>query len=123
MPTQPATLPEKDQLPPVQRMVSVLWPSFLTAGVATIIFFTLFDPVQLSLLAGGPEVPPAAFSAGVIPSTYVPFRNGQILAVAAAGLGSAQVLPVDFNRLAVKTAQHKNQLNGYPRYSQRRRNR
>jgi hypothetical protein len=56
MPTQPATLPEKDQLPPVQRMVSVLWPSFLTAGVATIIFFTLFDPVQLSLLAGGPDI-------------------------------------------------------------------
>lgn len=56
MPSQPATLPEKDQLPAVQRMVSVLWPSFLTAGVATIIFFTLFDPVQLSLLAGGPDI-------------------------------------------------------------------
>jgi ribosomal protein L11 methyltransferase len=36
-----------------------------------------------------------------------------ILAVAAAGLGSAQVLAVDFNRLAVKTAQHNIQLNGF----------
>ncbi|MFH1811623.1 MAG: 7-cyano-7-deazaguanine synthase QueC [Pseudomonadota bacterium] len=37
-----------------------------------------------SLLAGGPAVPDAAFVEGQIPSTYVPFRNGQILAVAAA---------------------------------------
>jgi hypothetical protein len=56
MPTQPATLPEKEELPIVQRIVSVLWPSFLTAGVATIIFFTLFDPVELSQLRGGPEI-------------------------------------------------------------------
>lgn len=55
MPTQPATQPDRD-LPMVQRVASVLWPSFLTAGVATIIFFTLFDPVTLSLIAGGPEI-------------------------------------------------------------------
>jgi len=36
-----------------------------------------------------------------------------ILAVAAAGLGSAQVLAVDFNRLAVKTAQRNVRLNGF----------
>lgn len=36
-----------------------------------------------------------------------------ILAVAAAGLGSTRVLAVDFNRLAVKTAQHNVQLNGF----------
>ena len=51
MPTQPATQPDQD-LPVVQRIVSVLWPSFLTASVATIVFFTLFDPVMLSLVAG-----------------------------------------------------------------------
>lgn len=47
--------PQQD-LPVVQRIASVLWPSFLTAAVATIVFFTLFDPVQLSLIAGGPEI-------------------------------------------------------------------
>jgi len=36
-----------------------------------------------------------------------------ILAVAAAGLGCAQVLAVDFNRLAVNTAQRNIQLNGF----------
>jgi hypothetical protein len=55
MPTQPATQPDND-LPVIQRIVSVLWPSFLTAGIATIVFFTLFDPVELSMVAGGPEI-------------------------------------------------------------------
>ncbi len=31
----------------MQQNISILWPSFLTAGVATIIFFTLFDPIHL----------------------------------------------------------------------------
>lgn len=52
MPTQPATRPESDQLPAVQRIVSVLWPSFLTASAATIVFFVLFDPQQLGDLLG-----------------------------------------------------------------------
>ena len=56
MPTQPATTPERNQLPVVQQIASVMWPSFLTASAATIIFFTIFDPAALSLLAGGPEV-------------------------------------------------------------------
>ena len=30
--------------PRVQRIIAILWPSFLTAGVATILFFTAFDP-------------------------------------------------------------------------------
>lgn len=28
----------------VQKAVAVLWPSFLVAGVETILFFTFFDP-------------------------------------------------------------------------------
>ncbi len=32
------------ELPKIQRIISVAWPSFLMAGLATIIFFTLFDP-------------------------------------------------------------------------------
>jgi hypothetical protein len=30
--------------PKIQRIIAVLWPSFLMAGVATILFFTAFDP-------------------------------------------------------------------------------
>ena len=30
-----------------QRIISVLWPSFLTAGLATALFFTAFDPLDL----------------------------------------------------------------------------
>jgi hypothetical protein len=30
--------------PVIQRIVSILWPSFITAGIATILFFTAFDP-------------------------------------------------------------------------------
>ncbi|MFC1589095.1 hypothetical protein ACFL3P_02375 [Pseudomonadota bacterium] len=31
-------------IPVVQRIVSILWPSFITASVATIVFFSVFDP-------------------------------------------------------------------------------
>ena len=34
-------------IPRSQQVIAVLWPSFLTAGVAVIIFFTLFDPYDL----------------------------------------------------------------------------
>lgn len=30
----------------MRHLIAVLWPSFLTAGVATIVFFTLFDPLE-----------------------------------------------------------------------------
>lgn len=30
--------------PKIQRVVAILWPSFLTAGVSTMFFFTVFDP-------------------------------------------------------------------------------
>lgn len=56
MPTRPATLPESNRLPLVQQFVSILWPSFVTAAFATIVFFTLFDPIELSLIAGLPEI-------------------------------------------------------------------
>ncbi len=36
-----------DVLPTCQKTVSILWPAFLMAGVATILFFTAFDPVVL----------------------------------------------------------------------------
>jgi hypothetical protein len=52
VPTQPATSQQPQQIPAIQNIISVLWPSFLTAAVATIIFFTLFDPVELGRLLG-----------------------------------------------------------------------
>ena len=33
-----------------QKAMWVLWPSFLVAGVAEMVFFALFDPGDLSLL-------------------------------------------------------------------------
>ena len=56
MSTQPATQADKNQLPVVQQIVSVMWPSFITASAGTIIFFTLFDPTELGTLAGFPEL-------------------------------------------------------------------
>ncbi len=34
-------------IPRAQTIIAVLWPSFLTASAATILFFTVFDPWQL----------------------------------------------------------------------------
>lgn len=31
----------------LQRLISILWPSFLVAGVADVVFTTLFDPLEL----------------------------------------------------------------------------
>lgn len=31
----------------MHKLVVVLWPSFITAGMATIVFFTMFDPLDL----------------------------------------------------------------------------
>ncbi len=43
-------------IPTIQRIMAVLWPSFLTSGIATGIFFTLFDPLDLIHIAGLPEI-------------------------------------------------------------------
>jgi hypothetical protein len=31
-------------IPLIQRVVAILWPSFITAGIATVLFTTAFDP-------------------------------------------------------------------------------
>jgi len=31
-----------------RSLVSLLWPSFIVAGLATILFFTVFDPLDIS---------------------------------------------------------------------------
>lgn len=35
---------ESQDIPVIQKVIAVLWPSFLVAGVETVVFFTLFDP-------------------------------------------------------------------------------
>lgn len=37
------------ETPRIQRIIAILWPSFLTAGLATVLFFTAFDPQTLLL--------------------------------------------------------------------------
>lgn len=38
------TLEQNSASPKIQKVIAILWPSFLTAGVATVFFFTVFDP-------------------------------------------------------------------------------
>ena len=35
------------EIPTIQKTMAVLWPSFLVAGLETIIFFTIFDPLNV----------------------------------------------------------------------------
>lgn len=42
----------EEGIPVIQRIIAVLWPSFLTAGVATGLFFTVFHPEELLILTG-----------------------------------------------------------------------
>jgi len=36
-----------DTIPLIQRVVAILWPSFITAGIATVLFTTAFDPAVI----------------------------------------------------------------------------
>jgi len=36
-----------DSIPIIQRVVAILWPSFITAGIATVLFTTAFDPAVI----------------------------------------------------------------------------
>jgi len=36
-----------DKIPLIQRVVAILWPSFITAGIATVLFTTAFDPAEI----------------------------------------------------------------------------
>ena len=41
---EPSNPDQERDIPQIQKWIAVLWPSFLVAGVETIVFFTLFDP-------------------------------------------------------------------------------
>ena len=43
-------------IPVIQRIIAVLWPSFLTSGIATGLFFTAFDPIDLMMISGQAEL-------------------------------------------------------------------
>ena len=43
---------DKKDIPQIQKFIAILWPSFLTAGVATILFFTAFDPRLIMQVSG-----------------------------------------------------------------------
>ena len=46
----------EEEIPVVQRVIAVLWPSFLMSGIATILFFTAFDPKELLMFSGAAEL-------------------------------------------------------------------
>ena len=51
--------------PRVQLVAAVLWPSFLLAGMADGVFFTVFDPLEVLLCIGQPPFSRvAAYSIG-----------------------------------------------------------
>lgn len=57
--------PEQSNIPTVQRVAAVLWPSFVLAGMATVVFFTFFDPFQMLACAGeAPLSRTGAYSVG-----------------------------------------------------------
>ena len=59
----PITIP--DRIPFTQQAISVLWPSFATAIVATGIFFSAFDPRDLIPFNLDIDISPlAAYSVG-----------------------------------------------------------
>ncbi len=54
-------------VPVPQRVIAVLWISFLMAGAATMVFFAAIDPMQLKNCVDFPEVGrTAAYSIGFL---------------------------------------------------------
>ena len=43
---------EENYVPNIQKIIVILWPSFLMAGIATILFFAAVDPVDLGPVIG-----------------------------------------------------------------------
>ena len=44
------------ELPAVQRFSAVLWPSFLFAAAATVVFFAFIDPISMLDCQGAPPL-------------------------------------------------------------------
>lgn len=54
--TNPTVEHSSADIPVIQRIIAVLWPSFLTSGMATGLFFTAFDPIDLMMISGLAEL-------------------------------------------------------------------
>lgn len=54
--SNPLTEEKRAEIPVIQRVIAVLWPSFITSGIATGLFFTAFDPLELMTLSGELEM-------------------------------------------------------------------
>jgi hypothetical protein len=51
----------------MKHIIWVLWPAFIAAGLAEVVFFTVIDPQQLYLLGRPVELPPlATYSIGFL---------------------------------------------------------
>ncbi len=50
------TAANENGITPAQHMISILWPSFLVGSLTTILFFTFFDPTELGMISGYPEI-------------------------------------------------------------------
>lgn len=46
----------ENEISQTQNLISILWPSFLVASLGTILFFTFFDPSDLGMITGYPEI-------------------------------------------------------------------
>lgn len=53
----------------MQRLIQILWPSFLVAGLADLVFISLLDPLQLMYRG----VPPVDHSIGVYSAGFFVF--------------------------------------------------
>lgn len=62
-----------------QRLMWVLWPSFIVAGIATVVFFTMFDPMDMNIF--GVEV-----SVGRIAAYSIGFFGFWLLGAGSSGL-------------------------------------
>jgi len=51
----------------MKHVIWVLWPAFIAAGIAEVVFFTVIDPKQLYLLGEAVELPDmATYSIGFL---------------------------------------------------------
>ena len=56
MSSEVTTSKNENEISQTQNLISILWPSFLVASLSTILFFTFFDPNDLGLISGFPDI-------------------------------------------------------------------
>lgn len=56
MSSETTTPTNENEITQTQNIISILWPSFLVASLSTILFFTFFDPHDLGIISGFPDL-------------------------------------------------------------------